>query len=154
MHILVTAGNTLVPIDRVRCITNIFTGRTGTAIALHCRDQGHEVCLLTSHPDLVSRMRETGTPAADRWTVRSFRTFQDLGRQMEAAIVGGGLDVVIHCAAVSDYQAGGVYAPAPMTFFSPTTGYWESTGPGSPALVCSGLLRVAGRSLVQEASVA
>ena len=36
MNILVTAGNTIVPIDRVRCITNVFTGRTGTAIALHC----------------------------------------------------------------------------------------------------------------------
>ena len=30
MNLLVTAGNTLVPVDRVRCITNIFTGRTGT----------------------------------------------------------------------------------------------------------------------------
>ena len=34
MNLLVTAGNTQVAIDRVRCITNIFTGRTGTAIAL------------------------------------------------------------------------------------------------------------------------
>ena len=32
MKILVTAGNTQVPIDRVRCITNIFSGRTGTRI--------------------------------------------------------------------------------------------------------------------------
>src|SRR5438034_5962598 len=46
MRILVTAGNTLVPIDRVRCITNIFTGRTGARIALHAQERGHDVTLL------------------------------------------------------------------------------------------------------------
>ena len=34
MHILITAGNTQMPMDRVRCITNIFSGRTGASIAL------------------------------------------------------------------------------------------------------------------------
>ncbi|MFO0803298.1 MAG: phosphopantothenoylcysteine decarboxylase [Gemmataceae bacterium] len=29
MKVLVTAGNTQSPLDRVRCITNIFSGRTG-----------------------------------------------------------------------------------------------------------------------------
>ena len=33
MNILVTAGNTITPIDRVRVITNVFTGRTGARIA-------------------------------------------------------------------------------------------------------------------------
>ena len=33
MKILVTAGNTQTPIDRVRSITNIFSGRTGARIA-------------------------------------------------------------------------------------------------------------------------
>ncbi|GIW80734.1 MAG: hypothetical protein KatS3mg105_2541 [Gemmatales bacterium] len=34
MKILITAGNTLAPVDRVRCLTNIFTGRTGALVAL------------------------------------------------------------------------------------------------------------------------
>ena len=31
MNLLITAGNTLAPIDRVRGLTNVFTGRTGAA---------------------------------------------------------------------------------------------------------------------------
>ena len=129
MHILVTAGNTLVPIDRVRGITNIFTGRTGTAVAAHCLERGHAVLLLTSHPDLLS-VRDM--PAA-RWSVQAYRTFDELQQQMEAAVVQDGLDVVIHCAAVSDYQAAGVYSPAPGTSFSPATGHWQAAR--TPTLV-------------------
>ena len=51
MKLLVTAGNTLVPIDSVRGITNVFTGRTGAGIALHAYRRGHHVTLLTSHPE-------------------------------------------------------------------------------------------------------
>ena len=50
MKILVTAGNTQTPIDRVRCITNIFSGKTGAQIALEAHRHGHSVVLLTSHP--------------------------------------------------------------------------------------------------------
>jgi len=32
MRVLVTGGNTVVPIDRVRCISNVFRGRTGANI--------------------------------------------------------------------------------------------------------------------------
>src|SRR5438128_554561 len=53
MRILVTAGNTLVPIDRVRCLTNVFTGRTGARIALHAFLAGPGVQLLTSHSEGV-----------------------------------------------------------------------------------------------------
>jgi phosphopantothenate-cysteine ligase/phosphopantothenoylcysteine decarboxylase/phosphopantothenate--cysteine ligase len=34
MNILVTAGNTQTPIDKVRCLTNIFSGETGARIAI------------------------------------------------------------------------------------------------------------------------
>ena len=33
MNILITAGNTHAPIDRLRVITNVFTGRTGAHLA-------------------------------------------------------------------------------------------------------------------------
>jgi len=48
---------------------------------------------------------------------------------------GGELDAVIHCAAVSDYLAEGIFAPAEGTHFHPETGHWESESAIGPALV-------------------
>jgi phosphopantothenoylcysteine synthetase/decarboxylase len=135
MRTLVTAGNTLVPIDQVRCLTNIFTGRTGTGIALTAHERGHATTLLTSHPGVVVELRETGLLTDDRWQVWPYRTFNDLKTRMETAICHGRFDAVIHCAAVSDYGAAGVYAPAPATRFDADTGRWERTGAEPPTLV-------------------
>jgi phosphopantothenoylcysteine synthetase/decarboxylase len=129
MNLLVTAGNTLVPIDRVRCITNVFTGRTGASLALCAHGRGHCVTLLTSHPELVDV-----PPGGERWEVRAYRTFDDLQREMESRIRAGGLDGVIHCAAVSDYLSGGIFAPAEGTCFDPETGAWRAEE-GSPTLL-------------------
>jgi phosphopantothenate-cysteine ligase/phosphopantothenoylcysteine decarboxylase/phosphopantothenate--cysteine ligase len=129
MNILVTAGNTYVPIDQVRGITNIFTGRTGSQIATHAYEFGHHVTLLTSHPELVESVADT------RWTVQAYRTFDDLQQLMEQSLASGGFDALIHCAAVSDYQPAGVYAPAPHTHFVTTDCHWESRGARPPALV-------------------
>jgi phosphopantothenoylcysteine synthetase/decarboxylase len=135
MHILVTAGNTLVPIDRVRCITNIFTGRTGAQIALHGHDRGHKVTLLTSHPEVVPELRPGATGPVERWSVCTYRTFEDLQGAMAGVIRGGGLDVVIHSAAVSDYQAAGIYAPDAETHFEPKYAQWQCSSPAGPRLV-------------------
>src|SRR5215471_14034707 len=97
MNFLVTAGNTLVPIDRVRCLSNVFTGRSGAAIALCAHGRGHAVTLLTSHPEAVA------APPAERWLLLRYRTFEDLQDLMAQQITRGVLDAVIHCAAVSDY---------------------------------------------------
>ncbi len=126
MNILVTAGNTLVPIDKVRCLTNIFTGRTGAGIAGHARERGHTVTLLTSHPESAA-----GLPPG---SVRSYRTFEDLQELMAGTIRRGGLDAVIHSAAVSDYLAAGVYAPDPSTHFAPETETWQTSSPAPPRL--------------------
>src|ERR1700739_2886550 len=83
MKILVTAGNTQVPIDRVRAITNIFTGRTGTRIALHAVERGHDVTLLTSHPEIVSELAADVSLSAPSWTQRPYRTFDELQKLME-----------------------------------------------------------------------
>jgi phosphopantothenate---cysteine ligase (CTP) len=113
MKLLVTAGNTAVPIDRVRQITNVFTGRTGAAIALHAYRRGHEVTLLTSHPEALADDRPPERDA--RWRCLTYDTFDALMAAMEAAILGQPLDAVIHSAAVSDYRVAGVYTPAPGT---------------------------------------
>src|SRR4051794_21778993 len=125
MNVLVTAGNTLVPIDRVRCITNLFTGRTGAAVALHAHDRGHAVTLLTSHPDAVADLRAHAPPADHRWQVRPSRTFDDLHERMADLVRAGTLDAVVHSAAVSDYRAAGVYAPAEGTRFDPDARTWD-----------------------------
>ncbi len=136
MKILVTGGNTFVPIDRVRGITNVFTGRTGTQIALSCRDRGHSVTLLTSHPELV------GAGGDRRLRVLPYRTFDDLAGLLEAGIVEESADAVIHCAAVSDYRAAGIFAPAAGTFFEPETGRWHSREGAPPALADRTALKV------------
>jgi phosphopantothenoylcysteine synthetase/decarboxylase len=135
MNVLVTAGNTQMPIDRVRCITNIFTGRTGARIALHAHSRGHDVTLLTSHPDVVEELRGAAPPLPERWRVQPYRTFDDLQRLLAAAIRGGGLDAVVHSAAVSDYRPAGIYRPADGTTFRVEGARWESAGAEPPALV-------------------
>src|SRR5215469_8040141 len=110
MNLLVTAGNTLVPIDRVRCITNVFTGRTGASIARCAWERGHRVRLLTSHPEAVEHR-----PLSERWAILPYQTFTDLQQFMREVVTEGELGAVIHCAAVSDYLAAGIYAPAKDT---------------------------------------
>ena len=106
MRIFVTAGNTQAPIDRVRCITNIFTGRTGAAIALEAYRRGHHVTLATSHPETIDAMN----PDPGRWRCRSFRTYDELDTLMAEHIHGQPTDAIVQCAAISDYLVAGVYA--------------------------------------------
>jgi len=133
MNVLVTAGNTLVPIDRVRGITNIFTGRTGASIALCAARRGHAVTLLTSHPEAVGELSE-GAPPAEGWSLIRFRTFDDLHELMQSLLPAGGFDALVHCAAVSDYRATGVYAPAEGTSFDEKASTWHAVGT-APVLV-------------------
>src|SRR5262249_14112903 len=98
MNILVTAGNTQSPIDKVRCITNIFSGRTGAGIALEAYRRGHRVFLLTSHPEVVVDMHEAPAVFDDnRWTVKPFRTIGEL-RDLMALKFANHPDAAIHCA--------------------------------------------------------
>lgn len=51
-----------------------------------------------------------------------YRTFEDLRDRMAEAIRGGDLNAIVHCAAVSDYLAAGVFAPAEGTRLRPVEG--------------------------------
>jgi phosphopantothenoylcysteine synthetase/decarboxylase len=134
MKILVTAGNTQAPIDRVRCLTNIFTGRTGGNIFYEALVRGHQATLLTSAQ--LPKSFEFPIPgvSSDRWQVRSFRTFDELHTLMAESVVGGAFDALVHSAAVSDYLATGVYSPAGNTQFRANS-LWISTNAEPPALV-------------------
>lgn len=120
MRILLTAGNTQTPIDDVRVITNVFSGKTGTRIAVAAAERGHTVTLLTSHPELITE----SSPLVSH-QVQAYRTFEDLQQLMAALIPSAGFDAIIHCAAVSDYQLAGTFAPATGTIFNALRGTWE-----------------------------
>ena len=106
---LVTAGNTLTPIDAVRGITNVFTGRTGARIAAEATVDGYDVELLTSQPGVV----EDTVVDYSRLTLTEYRTFDDLAALMQDRVRNGGFDVVVHSAAVSDYHCAAVFENAP-----------------------------------------
>jgi phosphopantothenoylcysteine synthetase/decarboxylase len=138
MHVLVTAGNTEVPIDRVRCITSIFSGRTGASLALQAFQRGHHVTLLTSHPEVVADLAAAAqlpVPVTEgevpRWRCLKFRTFDNLEKLMEQRIAGTDLDAIIASAAVSDFRPTGIFAPAAGTRFSNETSTWSADA-GSP----------------------
>lgn len=135
MNVLVTAGNTVTPIDKVRCITNIFTGRTGAQIALHAHERGHDVTLMTSHPDVVAELRGTDRLLTERWAVIRYQTFDDLQTAMAERMRTAPPDALVHSAAVSDYHAAGVYAPDSHTRFRASDARWESEPPETPGLV-------------------
>jgi phosphopantothenate-cysteine ligase/phosphopantothenoylcysteine decarboxylase/phosphopantothenate--cysteine ligase len=112
MRILVTAGNTQTPIDQVRCITNIFTGQTGTQIALEGVRRGHSVVLLTSHPELVGESGSTLLGKQKQLAVHPYRTFDDLRGLMSEELGLGracSYQAIVHSAAVSDYSVAGVF---------------------------------------------
>jgi phosphopantothenate-cysteine ligase/phosphopantothenoylcysteine decarboxylase/phosphopantothenate--cysteine ligase len=125
MRILVTAGNTRVPVDQVRCITNIFTGRTGTRLAIEGNRRGHDVVLLTSHPQLVGEQ----VSRRGAWKVESYQTFDDLHNLLADLVPGSSFDVIIHCAAIADYQVNGIYAVQEGTQFEPSQLRWHGTDP-------------------------
>lgn len=109
MRLLITAGNTQALIDKVRCITNLFTGRTGARIAVEAAERGHAVTLLTSHPDAL--------PLPDSINCVAFQSFDDLHQLMQLHLQQSGFDVLVHCAAVSDYLPLATYTvPANVRF--------------------------------------
>ena len=132
MNFLITAGNTQSPIDRVRCVTNIFSGRTGAAVARTAWGRGHTVTLATSHPEVLPEFGVNPRDPGERFTVLTYQTFDDLATLMQNQFRVGGFDAVCHSAAVSDYLPAGTFTPDSGTFFNARTNQWEArTGPAS-----------------------
>ena len=92
-RVLITAGPTYEPIDTVRGITNISSGRMGYALARACRDAGADVTLVSG---------PTGMPAPLGLT----RIDVQSAREMYDAVLAhaGQCDVFIGVAAVADYR--------------------------------------------------
>jgi phosphopantothenoylcysteine synthetase/decarboxylase len=125
----------------VRCITNIFSGRTGAQIASLAFDRGHAVTLLTSHPEVIDSLSLRRERTAPEWSVRIYRTFDDLDVAMGEEITGKRFDTVIHAAAVSDYRSAGIFTLAPNTTFNSTELKWRASVE-EPGLVDASLGKV------------
>lgn len=132
MNFFVTAGNTQSLIDRVRCVTNIFSGRTGASVARTAWGRGHTVTLATSNPEVLAEFGVNPRDPGERFTVLPYRTFDDLAVIMQTQLRATAFDVVCHSAAVSDYLPAGTFTPNPGTFFNARTSQWEGNN-GAPA---------------------
>jgi phosphopantothenoylcysteine decarboxylase/phosphopantothenate--cysteine ligase len=95
-RVLITAGPTWVAIDSVRVISNIATGETGILLADKLARWGARVTLFLG-PVGPYRINK-------RIKVINFKFFDELKERLKKELRGKGYDIVIHSAAVSDYQ--------------------------------------------------
>jgi len=132
MNVLVTGGGTTAPIDDVRSITNVSTGRFAAAISESCLARGASVWHLhgpTAQLPLLRLARfdlESDDPAGefvrlsslhDQWKAGRHRlhlvplksgTVADYAENLHQLLLNQSIDVAILAMAVSDYE------PAPV----------------------------------------
>jgi len=94
--ILITAGPTWVPIDKVRVISNIASGETGIRLAQEALRRGAKPTLLLGPVGSVQ------LPSGI--CLKRFSYFNELARLVRRELTQKRYDIVIHSAAVSDYQ--------------------------------------------------
>lgn len=99
---LVTCGATRNPIDAMRALTANSTGTTGIAIARALAAAGHPTTLLGS-PEALLRLG----PAAPPLQAAPFGSTRDLEAQMHAWVQAHPAGLVVHAAAVGDYELDG-----------------------------------------------
>lgn len=92
-RVLVTAGPTEEPIDPVRVLTNVSSGKMGYAVARAARDAGAEVTLVSGPVALAT------PPGVSRVDVR---TAEEMFEAVKKAVKSS--DVFISVAAVADYR--------------------------------------------------
>jgi len=97
-RILITGGSTWVAIDRVRIISNIFSGRTSCLIAKKAKELGAQVTLLLGQGELNLPPR-----FLEDIKVIRYRYFDELLNLMKREILTKHYNALIHSAAVSDY---------------------------------------------------
>jgi phosphopantothenoylcysteine synthetase/decarboxylase len=139
MNLLITAGSAQAPIDRIRCVTAGFTGRTGAAVARTAWGRGHTVTFVTSRPDALLEYGVNHRDPGERFTVVPFRTYDELAVVLQTQLRAGGYEAFIHTASGGDFLPAGTFAPLPGTFFNARTGQWETrSGPPGMAEVRAG----------------
>jgi len=102
MRVLVTLGGTRERIDDVRFISNLSTGRTGSAIADGLRAAGFSVACLCG--------KGSERPTEKGIRISEFSDFRDLDRKIKGLLGTSAFDAVVHLAAVGDYSVDRVRA--------------------------------------------
>jgi len=97
MKVLITAGGTREPIDRVRAITNTSTGATGAALALALATLGHEIALFRS-------AHAVAPPPTLALASQTFTNTASLEAALRKRLAVGDIDTVLMAAAVADYR--------------------------------------------------
>jgi phosphopantothenoylcysteine synthetase/decarboxylase len=100
--LLVTAGATRNPIDAMRFISAFSSGRTGVQIATSLPAPG--VTMLGS-PEASGRLRASRGVDTSRVTALTFDSTRDLMRRMQDWCQVHPAGIVVHAAAVGDYEA-------------------------------------------------
>ena len=98
-RILITAGGTREPIDSVRYIGNLSSGRTAAALTDDLVAMGHQVTWLGA----ASALRP-GRPC----TTETYISYADLARSLQGLLSTQSFDAVIHSAAVSDFSVASI----------------------------------------------
>ena len=101
-RILITAGPTWVPLDAVRVISNVATGLTGILLAEELRRLGAKVTLLIGPVETCCLNKNI--------KLLRFRFFDELKDKIIQELKYKKYDIVIHSAAVSDYEPSKVYS--------------------------------------------
>lgn len=120
---LVTAGPTWEPIDGVRRLTNLSTGRLGTGLAAALAGAGHRVTLLRGEAATWPER-----PAGVQF--ETFSTTDDLARRL-AAHQGSDVGAVFHAAAVADFTIAGRFRRTPEKGLVPETSEKPDTRVGA-----------------------
>jgi phosphopantothenoylcysteine decarboxylase/phosphopantothenate--cysteine ligase len=101
MKCIVTAGPAFEPLDHVRRLTNLSTGRLGSELANFLVERGHTVTLLLG----AQATHRGGTRAQE---VETFTTAADLHHRLKSRSTYSP-DAIFHAAAVSDFAFGKVW---------------------------------------------
>ena len=95
-RILITAGPTWIPIDKVRVISNIATGETGILLAEKLQRLGAKVTLFLGPIEACC--------LNNKIKLIRFKFFDELKSKISRELKSERYDSVIHSAAVSDYR--------------------------------------------------
>lgn len=96
--ILITAGPVWVPIDKVRVITNIFSGRLGWSIAKMAHKMGAEITLLMGPGKIILPSKKI-----KKLKIIYFRYFDEILKLVKKEVISKKYGIMIHSAAVNDY---------------------------------------------------
>ena len=102
MKVLITAGGTTEPIDRVRSISNTSTGKLGSLIA-EAFDQETVVKQI-----YYICGKNSFLPKSTKSNVSYIDTVASLEETVKRILTTESIDVIIHCMAVSDYRVSAV----------------------------------------------